>query len=115
MFIKKSFLFVFLCFASTSVFAQANSCSDVKVVEITTGAVFNTLIRFDDRTCGEVGWVCVVPHNDSPLAATVSDRVYSLAIAAKATNANMLVGWNSDITNGCGDRFPLVTDLRMLP
>ena len=117
MFFKNGILLIFLCLASTSVFAQSNSCRDVKVVEITVGPVFSTLIRLDDRSCGgNGGWVCVVPQNDSPLAATVSDRVYSLAVAAKATDANMLVGWNPNITNGCGDRgFPAVTDLRMLP
>ena len=71
---------------------------------------------FDYPVVSMLVGVCV-PQNDSPLAATVSDRVYSLALAAKATNANMFAVWNPNITNGCGgdSGFPAVRDLRMLP
>ena len=110
----KKILFISLALVSFSTAAQNSvTCPASKVTTITAGPTFSTLVRVEDSTCGNNGWVCIAPRNDTKLEEITSDRIFSLAVTAKATGENVRVVYNNVVDSSvCPPDFPDILDFR---
>ena len=43
----------------------AGTCNAVQIDTVTGGPFFGSLIRTDDRSCGNNGWMCILPQSES--------------------------------------------------
>ena len=111
----KKILFITLALLSSNAFAQnSTTCAASKVTMITAGPTFSTLVRVEDATCGNSGWVCIAPRNDTKLEELTSNRIFSLALAAKATGENVRVIYNNVTGSSvCPAQFPDILDFRL--
>jgi len=110
----KKILFISLTLVSFNATAQNSiTCPASKITTITAGPTFSTLVRVADATCGNGGWVCIAPRNETKLEEITSNRIFSLAVAAKATGENVRVVYNNVTKSSvCPPQFPDVLDFR---
>ena len=106
------YIFLSLLFFFSKAHSVTYSECTTKITEVLAGPMYNSMIRLENRSCGTDGWICIHPNLGNENEVIVSDRVFSVGLAAKAVGAEVLVRWRTD-ANGCNGPFPKVHDLRI--
>ncbi len=106
---KKVLIIIAVIWSASTQAVNYRECTS-KISEVMAGPIYDSMIKFENQSCGNNGWVCVHPQSDTEK--TTSDRVFSIALAAKATKAEVFVRWRID-ANACNGSFPLVHDFRI--
>jgi len=107
---KKIFGFaLILCSQQVLAFGE---CKAVTIAEILAGPQYKSMIRVNDENCGSGGWVCI--NTEKAVTEEMSNKIFSLAMAAKATGTTIDVRWSEGSANhGCNGSFPMVYDFRV--
>ena len=108
-------LFISLAlFSLNTVAQQSTTCDVAQVNAVTAGPNFSTLVRVNNAACGNAGWVCIAPRNETRLEEIFSDRIFSLAVTARATQANVRIVHAENNSSVCPPQFPDILDFRLL-
>jgi hypothetical protein len=106
---KTLILFSVFLWSSSAIATNYKECTST-VSEVLSGPLYQSMIKLEDTSCGNNGWICVHPQSDADKV--TSDRVFSSALTAKTTQAPVFVRWRTN-ANACNGSFPLIYDFRI--